>query len=295
MSEFFSLTSNLRGSLKTSEYPLDNTRYVMSRILSYNINKICHVVEKVQFGDLDARFSSKRNDEIYALGENVNQMLLRIHNLIKEKYVIELKAKEFELNLLQSQINPHFLCNTLRTIEYMASVSDPRTVNTIKKLIYIFRRCLDVKNNLISLEEELKYVKNYTEIQQIRFGDKFCVEVDMPKELEEIRILQFTIQPLVENAIYHGVELLEANGKILILVEKDNTHIVVRVTDNGPGMNAEKLQEVRDRLAGKIPSESVGLINVNDRLKLQYGNSCGIIIESTVGIGTSVTLIMNEE
>lgn len=268
--------------------------YFLYRYFMVNVNAIQKVVGHTNMGDLNIRFYSEQKDEIYALGNGINQMLDRINRLILEKYVIELRSQEIELNLLQSQINPHFLCNTLRTIEYMASTNDPRTMEIIQKLIYLFRRCTEVRSRLVPLEEELKYISYYADIQKVRFGEKFTVSFDVPEELRECHVLQFILQPVVENAIYHGFKDTEASGEIKISVSLQEHVLRIAVSDNGEGMSEQDLEQLQKRLNGETPSKSVGLINVHDRLKLYYGAEFGLSISSVLGKGTTVTLALKE-
>lgn len=273
--------------------------YFLYRYLLVNLNAIKRVIRHVNAGDLNIRFTSAQKDEVYALGQGINQMLERINQLIEEKYVIELRYQEIELNLLQSQINPHFLCNTLRTIEYMASINDPRTTEIIRKLMYLFRRCTDIRARLIPLEEELKYIAYYADIQKVRFGDTFNLSFSVSPELSECHVLQFILQPVVENAIYHGFKRQESDGepsgKIQISVSLHEEILQITVEDNGEGMDPETLENLRKRLSGAAPSKSVGLINVHDRLRLYYGPDCGVTISSTQGKGTIVTLTLKEQ
>lgn len=258
--------------------------YFLYRYLLVNVKAIRRVLRHVNRGELDVRFSSAQKDEVYELGQGINQMLERINQLIEEKYVIELRSQEIELNLLQSQINPHFLCNTLRTIEYMASVNDPRTMEIIQKLMYLFRRCTDIRARVIPLEEELKYIAYYVDIQKVRGGDKFTLSFSVPEELSECHVLQFILQPVVENAIYHGFKGQEANGKIQISVSRwKEDFLQITVRDNGEGMDEQALENLRRRLSGAAPSKSVGLVNVHDRLKLYYGSDCGVTVSSAPG------------
>lgn len=269
--------------------------YLLYRYLLVNVNAIKKVVRQVDQGDLDIRFSSEQQDEVYALGESINRMLERINQLIVEKYVIELRSREIELNLLQSQLNPHFLCNTLRTIEYMVATNDSRTTEIIRKLMYLFRRCTEIQARLVPLEEELKYIAYYVDIQKVRFGNKFHLVFSVPEEVRECHVLQFILQPVVENAIYHGFRERESGGILHLSVAKQDGMMQITVKDNGEGMDGETLTLLQQRLAGAIPSKSVGLINVHDRLRLYYGEDCGISITSEKGNGTTVTLTLKEQ
>lgn len=271
--------------------------YGFSSILSKNISSLMKTVRNVKRGNLQTRFKSTTEDEIYELGHSFNEMLERISLLIEEKYIsevkvkdAELKAKEYELNLLQSQINPHFLYNTLKTAQYMAFAKDPRTEKMIKLLIALFKTSITRGEKVVKVSEEIAHVKTYIDIQQMRFGDKIQVIYDISEDMLEIPVLKLTLQPIVENAIYHGLEVTDHGGTIAIKVQKLKDKLKISICDNGAGMTEDKLKEIKARLEGKTKGESIGIINVHERIKLYFGDEYGIEVDSTLGKGTSVII-----
>jgi two-component system, sensor histidine kinase YesM len=271
--------------------------YGFTSFLSLNISALMKTMRNVKRDQLKSRFTSNIRDEVFELGSSFNDMLERINALIEEKYVsevkvkdAELKAKEYELNLLQSQINPHFLYNTLKTAQYMAFAKDPRTEKMIKLLIALFKTSITRGEKVVKVREEIAHVKTYAEIQQMRFGDKINVIYNADTELLDIPMLKLTLQPIVENAIYHGLEVTEHGGTIVIDVIKEEGRLKITVRDDGAGMSEDKLSEIRERLAGTIEGESIGIINVHERIKLYFGNEYGIEVDSRLGEGTTVII-----
>jgi sensor histidine kinase YesM len=271
--------------------------YGFSSIVSFNISSLVRTVRDVKRGNLKTRFKSRNRDEIYELGNSFNEMLERINLLIEEKYIsevkvkdAELKAKEYELNLLQSQINPHFLYNTLKTAQYMAFAKDPRTEKMIKLLIALFKTSITRGEKVVKVSEEIAHVKTYIDIQQMRFGDKIKVIYDVSDDMLEIPVLKLTLQPIVENAIYHGLEVTEHGGTIVIEVQKMKERLQITISDDGAGMTEDKLKEIKMRLEGKTKGESIGIINVHERIKLYFGDEYGIEVDSDLGNGTTVII-----
>ncbi|MCM0649353.1 sensor histidine kinase [Clostridium swellfunianum] len=271
--------------------------YGFSSILSLNISSLIKIVRNVKRGNLKTRFKSTAEDEISELGNSFNDMLDRINLLIEEKYTsevkikdAEIKAKEYELNLLQSQINPHFLYNTLKTAQYMAFIKDPRTEQMIKLLIALFKTSITRGEKIVRFGEEMAHVKTYVDIQKMRFGDKIKVIYDVSDDMMETPVLKLTLQPIVENAIYHGLEVTEDGGTIIVAIHKLNDRLKISVSDDGAGMSKDKLSEIKERLEGKTKGQSIGIINVHERIKLYFGDEYGIEIDSILGKGAVVTI-----
>ncbi|MBD2868982.1 sensor histidine kinase [Paenibacillus arenilitoris] len=265
--------------------------YGFSSILLLNVSALLRTVRSVKRGNLQIRFKSSTVDEIYELGHSFNEMLERIDLLIEEKYISELKAKEYELYLLQSQINPHFLYNTLKTAQYMAFAKDPRTEKMIKLLIALFKSSITRGEKTVAIRDEIAHVQTYVEIQQMRFGSKIHAVYDVSDDIMELPVLKLTLQPIVENAIYHGLEVTERGGTIHIAVRKASERLlVITIRDDGAGMPEDRLKEIKRRLDGKAAGESIGIINVHERIRLFFGNEYGITIDSERGRGTTVTI-----
>ncbi len=273
--------------------------YGFSRILSINILKITKIVRRVKAGELGVRFHSRTTDEISELGISFNEMLDRLNQLIEEKYIsevrakdAELKMKEYELNLLQAQINPHFLYNTLKTAQYMVFSKDNRAERMIKLLINLFKTGVSKGEKLVSVREEMEHIRTYMDIQQMRFSNKFKVNYDIDESVMGLQILKLTLQPIVENAIYHGLEMAEGEGIIDISGTKKEDRLEFVIRDNGIGIAEEKLKEIKDQLNGFKAGRSIGLLNVHERIRLYFGVDYGLDIESKTGHGTTVRVLL---
>jgi len=203
----------------------------------------------------------------------------------------QLRKAEFEL--LQAQINPHFLYNTLDAIVWSAEAGNQKqVVKMVGSLSEFFRSSLNKGKELVRVREELSHARSYLEIQQIRYQDILSYEIEVPEELFEYEIPKITIQPIVENALYHGIKNRRGGGKITITGEEGDSDYRITVTDDGIGMEKERLLEITEGLSGKNPGDVkiYGLYNVNERIKLFYGEEYGISIESEYDRGTRVVI-----
>lgn len=195
-----------------------------------------------------------------------------------------------QLQLLQAQVNPHFLYNTLDTIIWLIEGGMPDdAVEMISSLSVFFRTSLSKGNDIIPLSEEKRHTVSYLEIQQSRYRDILEFEIDIPEEFDGMMVPKLSIQPLAENAIYHGIKNKRGGGKILIEGEKDGEDLILRVTDNGKGMTAEHLEEIR-RSIRTGERAGFGLAAVAERLRLYYGAGYGMEIRSQEGRGTVVEI-----
>jgi two-component system sensor histidine kinase YesM len=203
----------------------------------------------------------------------------------------QLRKAEFEL--LQAQINPHFLYNTLDAIVWSAEAGNQKqVVKMVGSLSDFFRTSLNKGKEVVTVREELQHVRSYLEIQQIRYQDILSYEINVPEELYEFMIPKITIQPVVENALYHGIKNRRGGGRITVTGEIQDTDYVIRVRDDGIGMDEERLMEVRAGLTDQNPGSNkiYGLYNVNQRIRLGCGDEYGISIDSTYEEGTTVTI-----
>ena len=212
-----------------------------------------------------------------------------------EEQVIEeqKKLRKAEFEVLQAQINPHFLYNTLDAIVWSAEAGNQdQVVSMVGSLSSFFKSSLNKGKEIVSLRDELSHVRSYLEIQQIRYQDILIYEIDVPKELLEYSIPKITIQPVVENALYHGIKNRRGLGRIIVKAADEGEKMVIRVEDDGIGMDEERLLEVRKALSENATESGqvYGLYNVNERIRLNYGEDYGITIESTKGVGTCVMI-----
>ena len=244
--------------------------------------------------NLDTEIIYDKDDEIGFLVNSYNKMKNRINYLININYKNALEHKELELQQLQNQINPHFIYNTLESIHMMAEINDDIETSTMAEYFgEIIRYSMNRRINTVTLKEELKIIDNYIYLQKIRFDQLFTIENMVSDELLSCEIIKMIIQPLIENAIYHGLSECSGNGKIIIQGSKVNNNLLLTISDNGIGIPEEKLQDLNDYINDKNHNfNGIALRNINKRLKLNYGENYGLEIFSIEGNGTSMVLTL---
>lgn len=256
------------------------------------LGKLRSLMKKAEVGDLEVSFQSKYDDEIGQLGNSFNNMIGEIRKLINVVYVEQKSKREAELKILQAQIKPHFLYNTLDTIQWMAQDHNANDiVEIVSALTNLFRIGLSKGNEMLTIGEELEHVKSYMIIQKARYEDKLDFEINYDEKILKYRVLKLILQPLVENAIYHGIKAKRGRGNILINAVVDDGRILFTVTDNGAGIKTEKLDEINRMLEGTNLDEKYpgyGIFNVNERIRLSFGNSYGLKYKSIFGEATYV-------
>ena len=243
-------------------------------------------------GDLQARAPETPVTELHELTQSLNVMAGRLQGLIDENRREQENLKKSELRALQAQINPHFLYNTLDAIVWLAEAGQSREVIHITRALSdFFRISLSQGKDFIPLSEEIRHLTGYLTIQKIRYRDILDYEIDIPEELGGARVLKLLLQPLVENAIYHGIKHRRGRGMIRVSGRAEGAWLVLAVEDNGAGMPPERLAQVRAGLdAGAGASSGYGLYNVNKRIQLYYNQPQGVWIESDEQTGTRVML-----
>ncbi|MGE5679086.1 MAG: cache domain-containing sensor histidine kinase [Pseudomonadota bacterium] len=256
------------------------------------INRLVEGMKKVERGNKHEDIELDRNDELGYLSKSFNRMSKNIDYLVNRIYKEEIALKEAEIKALQAQINPHFLFNTLENINWMAQLNGvPEISDTVSALAKLIDGSIGRGDRMITLREELEYIDNYMTILKNRYENKLEVVKNLDEELMKIKIPRLLIQPLVENAIKHGIEKSRRNGIIQLDAFKKEGHVVFRVTDNGTGMTPEELKALNHRLqedallnegsGSGAARKSIGLENVNRRIKLLYGSTYGVEIESS--------------
>ncbi|MEC0227588.1 sensor histidine kinase [Paenibacillus alba] len=254
----------------------------------------------VERGDFSIRASqTDHRNEIGQLGRVFNKMLDSLQDMISRVYVAELREKDAQLLALQAQINPHFLFNTLNVLKSLGRKgATTDVVEVTESLAHLFRYSLYDWNGNVELREELNLIQSYMKIQTIRFQDRFIYELDIPERLLKARILRLTIQPLVENAVVHGLEQRKSGGFISVHVGADDETLEIFVSDNGVGIN-KQTQEMLNRNFAEIDihrsntqTEHMGiaLLNIQKRLHLIYGNQYGLSFLHKPGGGTTIRL-----
>lgn len=244
------------------------------------------------------RFPADTDDEIGRLGRSYNMLGAHIERLKREVIQGEVRKKEADLRALQAQINPHFLYNTLSSVHWIALMSGERRIaEMVEGLSDFLRISLNQGREYCPVEQELAHIHNYVRVQSIRYPDKFIVDYMVDEDLQNKWMLKLLLQPLVENAMIHGIQKREGLGTITILLQHEGHSMKVMVLDDGIGMAPERLQEVRDALAAPLSKQarssgigdSYGLGNVNERLLLHYGKAALLQVESREGEGTQVS------
>lgn len=267
--------------------------YYIPKSITQPIKKLSEVTDQVAKGNLTVHSDIKVGAEVGMLNESLNVMIDKIHDLVEQVKVEQIRLRKAEFEILQAQINPHFLYNTLDAIVWLAEAGDQKkVVSMVESLSDFFRTSLNQGKDIITIEEELQHVRSYLEIQQVRYQDILEYEISVPEELNRYLIPKITIQPLVENALYHGIKNKRGLGKIVISGHMKNDYFILRIEDDGIGMTEERLAKVCDRIYHKAPGENdiYGLYNVNERIRLNFGEKYGIFITSTHTVGTVVNV-----
>ncbi|WP_077622506.1 cache domain-containing sensor histidine kinase [Sediminibacillus massiliensis] len=266
-----------------------------ARAISKPIEKLTAKMKQVQNGNfdpVDEQEESYLKDEIGDLQRNFYIMLDKINELIKENFTKQLLIKETEYKALQSQINPHFLYNTLDSINWLAKMNDqPKISSMVEALGNMMRNIISKKAPLISLKEELEIINHYITIQKYRYGDRLHFDLQYDPALETASIPKLTIQPLVENAIQHGLEEMEASCYINVHVSYEEDLLLIMVRDNGPGMDEQTIQQIYQGNI-KPKGSGIGLYNIKERIELMFGKEHGVRIASEPGSGTSVKIAL---
>ncbi|MDQ0253128.1 two-component system sensor histidine kinase YesM [Evansella vedderi] len=275
--------------------------YFLSHTISNPINQLMKAMAKAEAGDLSSRYKGEGKDEVGRLGRSFNKMLSQINKLIKLTERQEKKKREAELHSLQANIKPHFLYNTLDTIQWMARKKNaPDVADMVGSLSKLFRIGLSKGGTIIPLMDEIEHIKSYLQIQAVRYKNKLNYTLNISDSLKDVSVLKIVLQPIVENAIYHGIKERRGPGLITIDAEEQGDMLIIRIGDNGKGMTKEKLEQLRDSLATFLekndedvnnqPTTGYGVVNVHARLKITFGEKYGVKIDSELDKGTVVTI-----
>lgn len=257
---------------------------ILIALISRAVSKPLRILtKKVQSKNvLEQEFSVNSYSEITALGNGLEKMRQRIRELLSQVELEQEERRQIEIALMQEQINPHFLYNTLNAIMQLCEMNQPETASRmIEALSTFYRIGLSSGNYLITIEEELEHVKNYLLIQHFRYPDLFDYTIDCEPELLKCRIPKMSLQPLVENAIYHGIRMMHESGNICIIGGSyDGQNAYLEVHDDGPGIAPEKLEEIRRSLKYATKEVRFGMKNVDSRIKFEFGQEMGLEIYS---------------
>lgn len=266
---------------------------VISRNLTRPIKKLQEKMMEVEKGNFDIRVPVGHSREISGLARSFNVMVSKVKELMRQIMVEQEFKRKSELNALQAQINPHFLYNTLDSIIWMAeSKKHDEVILMTSALARLFRASLSKGKELIPIATEMEHITNYLKIQQMRYQDKIRYTLDMDPELYSYLTLKVLLQPLVENAIYHGIKNKEGPGTITITGAHEDHMIVFQVMDDGIGMDEAKVETLLTSSGGNQSRNSVGIANVHQRIQLYFGADYGLSYTSEPGAGTCVKLLI---
>jgi len=261
-------------------------------LITKPIREILTSMKRFQKGSFHEQVDVKANDEIGQLGTGYNIMVQRIKQLIDDVYAFEIKQKEAELKLLQSQMNPHFLYNTLNTIAWTAQKNNDRVVaDMVYSLSGIFKSSLNKGKDFIALEEEFQLLEHYLFLQKMRFQSHLTYELELEPDAADAIVPKLLLQPLVENSIVHGIERLsDDTGFVHVRASRQEGRLELEVTDNGVGIPQERLRTLLEQLEANRPepNDSFALSNVTNRIRMVYGDAASLEIQSTPNSGTRV-------
>ncbi|SDM08606.1 Sensor histidine kinase YesM [Paenibacillus jilunlii] len=262
--------------------------YVVARLSGRKMSRIVGLVRAFQEGNFQKRIRFSGNDEFVQIADSFNVMATNIQELINSVYVQGIQKKQAELEALQAQINPHFLYNTLSTISSLANLGEiEKVTGMVQGLSRFYRLTLNQGNVYIELEKELEQVATYLEIQRVKYADAFTVYVDVEEEVLHLQVIKLVLQPFVENVFKHA--WFGETIAIRLTGRRVGNNIELKVIDNGIGMRAE---DIKRMMQGPSQAGGYGVKNVNERIKLRYGDDYGVTIASFFGAGTTVKLLL---
>lgn len=272
---------------------------MLANAVTLPILKLRKSMSQVQNGDFNVHLEElKSNDEIGDLVASFETMTGEINHLLENNVKTEQEKRKNEMKALQAQINPHFLYNTLDSIIWMSQAGKKDDViKMTSSLSKLLRRSISNPEEMVTLAEEIDQVKNYLVIQKMRYRDKLEYEINSDPELEKHMVIKLLLQPLVENAIYHGIKYKEGKGLITIREYIEDGKLCIAVQDDGVGMTPDELEHIFDEHKNNTISTGVGVYNVDKRIKLNYGEDYGVYYRSWQGMGTVAILMLplNEE
>lgn len=266
--------------------------YISFRVTN-PIRELEKSVKALEEGNLDADIYMGGSYEVQHLGKSVQDMKFRIKGLMQDIVNEHEEKRKSEFDSLQAQINPHFLYNTLDIIVWqIENEKQSEAVHTVTALARFFRLSLGKGKNIVTVKDEIDHVKNYLMIQHMRFKNKFDYEFDIAEDVLELPSLKLMLQPLVENAIYHGMEFMDGDGLIMVKAWRKEDELYLSVADNGLGMTEDKVEMILtgESTSGNGRGSGIGVKNVNERIKLYFGEAYGLTIDSEPDEGTTVII-----
>lgn len=266
---------------------------VINKWLVLPITDLSRLMGSVGKGDLNVRTKETQKDEIGQLERGFNRMVARLQENIERMQQDEKKKRKLEIQVLQAQINPHFIRNTLNTIRWMAEL---KKATGISRALISFIKLMDYsfsyQNTMVTIEEEVSYLNEYIYLQRLRYQNKFSFDIQVEEKLKSAKILKLLLQPIVENSILHGLEKKNGFGKLIIRIySEEERYLVVLIEDNGVGIEADKIQKIIEghgQYTNRGTNHHIGFGNVQERIRLNFGEEYGMTLRSEVGKGTQV-------
>lgn len=261
---------------------------LVKRIIS-PIDRLCRNMKEVGQGNFEKREVIDTNDEISMLSRSYNEMVSNLESLIEHVYKLEISNRQAELEFLKMQINPHFLYNTLDTISWMARMEQKEDIADVTIALACLLRNSIKQDNRVPIRKELENIRNYLLIQKYRFGQKLDWKLLVEPHCEEYYMPAFILQPLVENAIIHGLEPKQERGRLILSVKEEDGAVKFVVADNGVGMSSTLMEQLKEDIRDKSTRSCIGLKNADRRLRLHYGENATLHIDSDNQIGTRIS------
>ncbi len=264
------------------------------RGLTKPLSAIINTMNKVRTGDTAARVTVKNNDEFGYIGKNLNTMLDNLNELYQKDLQKQNRLRLAELKALHSQINPHFLYNTLDSIKWLAKLNGINDIVVIvSQLGRLLKNSIHNQRDIVQIAEEMSLIGSYISIQKVRYSNKFQVDIEVDESIMQCEVPKLIIQPIVENAIIHGIEDKIGKAHLTIKGWKENGRIIFEIIDDGVGMSRDELEGIRHKVQEEdMDRSSIGLANVDKRIKLYYGEEYGLSMSSEQNVGTVMRLVM---
>lgn len=289
------LTTNLIATALMTVILAVLLSFLISKIMTKPLNNLMLIIERIKAGEKDIRTKFKGRDEIGQLGQSFDEMLDQMDELKEKEYQMRQLADQAEYKALQAQINPHFLYNTLDT---MSSIADTRGCAEVSRLSQslanIFRYTLNMSSQLTTISKELIHLKNYAYVMNVRMQDEIHYTFHIEPNVQQELIPRLSLQPLVENAINHGLKNKRGEKEIQIDIRMDEEKFHICVMDNGVGMDADAMNKIlqKNEISYVEKGKSIGLMNINARIKMLYGEEYGLYVESRENEGTKVHMLL---
>ncbi len=262
--------------------------FLVSKSISKPLTKLAASMNNVKKGNFVVHIIDDSKDELGEMTVNFNNMVRELKYLIEEVKNKEDLKRVAELKALQAQINPHFLSNTLNTVRWLANIQKAQNISSITtSLIQLLQGCMGKGGEMITIREEVQYVKDYLNIMDYRYYDKFKVHFEIEENIMEFKILRFILQPIVENSIIHGLEPMSGQGIIILKGYRIGNELHITITDNGIGISPESLNSLMER---KSRLSGIGIKNVDERIKLYFGEEFGVAVQSVPNLFTTVEI-----